>query len=192
MQMKWNGYNMGTFNFGEHATKNSYQLMGEDIDEKYIEELQKILEDEIDNISSSLSYIDELGMTFGVDEVLVEYGYYEGVRYIPNIMLVVDTIYIEEHTSISIDEDYLGEYQELCINKHTGGDYYDKTIDFLWDKFIISGVKNETKDKISKQIKKYFNEIDKILNKYLTPYTIGWCASEIAVESDIDEYLGSV
>jgi len=177
---------MGTFNFSpEHATKNSYQLMGEDIDNEYVYELQETIEKEIDNISSSMSFIDELGIAIDIDEVYIESGYYEGVRYIPNMILVIDTEYLKYHTSIEIDEDYLDEYDEACINEQTGSDYYGKATNFLWDKFIVSGcVSNQTKDKISKQIEKYFDKVDEIMNKYLTPYTTGWCASEVVTTDD--------
>jgi len=170
---------MGTFNFSpEHATKNSYQLMGEDISSSIITDIKDSIEEDIAELNGL--FIDELGITIDSDDVIIEDGYYEGVRFIPNMMLVADTEYLNNHTSIKVDEDYLGEYQEVCINEQTGDDYYDKATNFLWDRFIVSGgVNNQTKDKISKQIEKYFDKVDEIMNKYLTPYTTGWCASEV-------------
>jgi len=112
-----------------------------------------------------------------LDKVEIENGYYEGYRFLPVFYLEFD-YNNEDKVYDYINESYL--HEQIFINELNSCDEYDSVIlDFLSDGVMIKETPEPLSEEHIKQIEEYFNKVDEVLNKYLTPYTVGWCASEV-------------
>jgi len=174
---------MGSYNFGtNYNTRHSYQLMGEDISSLIIDEIKENLEEEIE-AGGDLYLKDILGLPLDMkiifDKIEVEHGYHEGVRYLPKFYIEFDYDNENEDTVYDyINEDYLND--QTFINDLNSYDGYESVIgEFLSDEAITTQTPEPLSSAHVEQIEEYFNKVDKVLNRYLVPYTVGWCASEV-------------
>jgi len=191
---------MGSHNMSSmYLTKHSYQIMPS-VDEE--EDSYDFLSEIIDDASKSIEKeIDELkGLSFmvsrasevfiSIGEIKIESGYYEGVALRPDFNVEFEYYedrepkwkkLIEEEDNIYEETKYLADSIDQMVFNNNYTTYSEVLIGYL-KTYLLEDISQKLIKKAEKSVDKYFEEVDKIMMKYTTPYTTGWCASPVAEE----------
>ena len=170
---------MASWNFSDrYLTNNSYQCMDENTDH---DDKICVINDCIEKSGISIININvnnRTNMTIDFDTLIGESGYYNGFRLEPSFYIELSLIREDEilddtdcdfyNTWFSIHDDMVEE------NKWTT--YSEVLITWLKE---VAHVAIDNEDEFVKSLNEYFGKYDKVLGKFLKPYTIGWCASEV-------------
>ena len=159
---------MGSWNFGSnYYTKYSYQFMdnGEEDNVEYVEEIGLSIQTEIEELGTlNLTFDGMIDLLIDVSEVEIESGYYNGYRLKPDFNVSAEDLTEDGSYGIEYIPDLLSGLE---------GETYSEQVDSLF------GNKVKMTENQSKEVDEYFDKVEKIMSKYLTPYSIGWCSSPI-------------
>jgi len=177
---------MGTINFGyDYNTRHSYQLMGEELSSSVVDSVKDSIEEELDAIEDGALLVENilglpLDMRICYDDIEVEDGHYSGVRFKPRYYIEFDYKDEDEEKIYEyINEDYLNG-EQIYINEINHYDSYESIIfDFISDGVLIKEPPISLSDKHIKLIEEYFDKVDEVLNRYLTPHRVGCWTNEV-------------
>jgi len=191
---------MGSCNMSDrYLTEYSYQIMPEEVEDDIdhdwlqtvIEEAEKSIENEIDEINGlSFMVSRTIEIHISLVEIEKENGYHSGVAFRPDFSVEFEyhedkkpkwKKLIEEEDGIYEETQYLADSidQMVIDNNYT---IYSRVLVKYLKEFLCEDISKKLIKKAENKIAKYFNEVDKIMIKYTTPYTTGWCASPVIVK----------
>jgi len=173
---------MGSWNFGnDYNTRHSYQLMGEELSSSVVDSIERSIDEELDAIEDGALLVENilglpLDMRICYDKLEVEYGYYEGARFNPRFYIEFDYDENKEKDREKIfdyiNEGYL-DGNQMYIDDISKYDSYESAIyEFVTDWILLTEPPKPLSDEQVKLVDEYFDKVDKVLNKYLTPYTV--------------------
>ena len=164
---------MGSWNSGSnYPTKYSYQFMddGEEDNSDYVEEISKSIESDIKELGElNLTFDGVVDFLLEIDKVDIESGYYDSYRLKPDFSILAEDLTEDDSVVYEI------EFIPSLLSELEGETYYEQVVSVLDE--TVKMTENQ-----SKEVDEYFDKVDKIMNKYLTPYSVGWCSSPIVEE----------
>jgi hypothetical protein len=158
-----------------------------DFDNDLVQDLSNIIEDEINRLGDL--YIDvsrNIYIQIELDNVEIEYGYYDGVRFHPKFSVYFYTYnkkfkwkkIRDEEDYIEYEVEYMTDNIEDMVLDEEYTTFTDVLLKYLYSLFETN-ISHKLLRKQENKVEKYFNKVNDIFAKFLTPYTVGWCSSKV-------------